>query len=58
MLTDAGIAYTKVISENNVDLVNEYGVKMGGTLVVVSNGTFTKYENGAALRQYIKSVKQ
>ena len=57
MLNDAGIAYTKVVSEDNVDLVNEYGVRMGGTLVVISNGTISKYENGAALRQYIKSVK-
>ena len=43
ILDKAGIAYTALLANENVELVNELGVKQAPTLVVVKNGQASKF---------------
>ncbi len=54
-LDQAGIAYRKLLADENVDLVEEYGIKMAPTLVVVkADGTAEKISNLSNIQKYIR----
>ena len=56
MLDKAGVAYTKVLAEENVDLTNALGIKQAPTLVVVSGGNVEKFTGVSDIKKYIQSV--
>ena len=43
LLDKAGVAYEKLLANENVELVNEFGVKQAPTLVVVKDGVVSKF---------------
>ena len=51
ILDKAGIAYTALLANENVDLVNELGVKQAPTLVVVKNGEASKYAGVSEIKK-------
>ena len=53
LLTKANIAYTKVYAHENVELTQSLNIKQAPTLVVVENGSATKYTMVAEIKQYI-----
>ena len=57
-LEKAGIPYKKVFADENVDLVQKYGIKQAPTLVVADNGIeIEKAVNLSNIKKYIDSVK-
>ena len=56
MLDKAGIAYTKVLAEENVDLTNALGIKQAPTLVVAAGGNVEKFTGVSDIKKYIQSV--
>ncbi len=56
LLTKAGIAYTKVMANENIELSESLGLKQAPTLVVVANGEITKFPAVAGVKEYLKSV--
>ena len=56
-LEKAGIAYQAYDCFENQDLVAEYGITQSPTLVVVSNGKMTKFDDISAIRKYIEEEK-
>ncbi|MBR2397726.1 MAG: ribonucleoside triphosphate reductase [Clostridia bacterium] len=57
MLDKAGIAYTVIDAEENVELTKEYGVNKAPTMLVVKDGGVDRYENASNIKGYIESVK-
>ncbi len=51
ILDKAGYAYTALLANENVDLVNELGVKQAPTLVVVKNGEASKYAGVSEIKK-------
>ena len=57
-LEKAGIPYKKVLADENVDLVNKYGIKQAPTLIVADNGVeVDRAVNLSNIKKYIDSVK-
>ena len=57
-LEKAGIAYEKVYADENVELVERFGIKQAPTLVVAENGVeVTKAVNLSNIRKYIETVE-
>jgi len=56
LLDKAGIAYTKVLAEENVDLTNALGIKQAPTLVVAAGGDIQKFTGVSDIKKYIQSV--
>ncbi len=58
LLEKEGIAYEKLLAEENAELATEFGIKQAPTLVVTSaDGQITKFAGVGAIRQYIDMVK-
>ena len=53
LLDKKGIAYTKLIADENLDLVAAYGVKQAPTLVVIKDGQFTNYKGIEEIKKYL-----
>ena len=57
-LEKAGIAFEKVYADENVELVERFGIKQAPTLVVAENGVeVTKAVNLSNIRKYIETVE-
>ncbi len=57
LLDKAGVAYTKLLAEENVALFESLGVRVAPTLVVVSGGSIDKYPTVPNVKAYIKSIE-
>ena len=55
ILDKAGGANEKLLANEHVDLVNEFGVKQAPTLVVVKNGSFEKYTGGSDIKKFLNA---
>ena len=55
ILDKAGFAYEKLIATENVDMTNKYGVKQAPTLVVVKDGTATKYSGVSDIKKMLNA---
>ncbi len=53
LLTKAGIAYTKVLAEENVVLTESLGIKQAPTLVSVADGKTEKFVSVANIKKFI-----
>ena len=56
-LDDAGIAYTVVDAEEQLDLVSQFGISQAPTLVVVNGAEAQKYINASNINRYAASQK-
>ena len=56
MLDKAGIKYTVVNAEENVEMTVKYGVKKDPTLLVPNGNSFETYDNASEIRKYIESI--
>ena len=55
LLDKAGIEYTIVDAESNIDLVNKFNIKKAPTLLVPKMGGYDMFENVSFIKQYIES---
>ena len=53
LLDKAGVAYTKLLANENVDLTKKYGVRQAPTLVVVKNGELSKHTGVSDIKKYL-----
>ena len=56
LLSKAGIAYTKVLAEENVALAESLKIRQAPTLVSVVEGEATKYVSVPEVKKYIQAV--
>ena len=57
-LEKAGIPYKKLLADENVDLVNKYGIKQAPTLIVAENGVeVDRAVNLSNIKKYIDSIE-
>ena len=55
-LSKAGVAYEKVLADDNMDLARAYGVKQTPTLIVTDGkGGFEKFAGAGAIKQHLVS---
>ncbi len=57
LLSKAGIAYTKVLAEENVALTESLGIKQAPTLVSAAGGDAEKFVSVANIKKYIQTVQ-
>ena len=57
LLDKAGIGYTKLLAEENVELTNALGIKQAPTLVVAVGGEIAQYKGVSDVKKYIQSVQ-
>ncbi|MBQ8683823.1 MAG: ribonucleoside triphosphate reductase [Clostridia bacterium] len=57
LLSKAGIGYTKVLAEENVELTEALGIKQAPTLVAAVGGEVAKYTGVSDVKKYIQSVQ-
>ena len=55
LLDKAGIEYTTIDAEDNVDLVNKFNIKKAPTLLVPKMGGYDVFENVSFIKQFIES---
>ena len=55
LLDKAGVEYTTIDAEDNVDLVNKFNIKKAPTLLVPKMGGYDIFENVSFIKQYIES---
>ncbi|MBQ4155534.1 MAG: ribonucleoside triphosphate reductase, partial [Clostridia bacterium] len=55
ILEKAGVDYTKLLANENVELVNALGIKQAPTLVVVSGGEVAKYTGVSEIKKYLNA---
>ena len=53
LLDKAGVAYTKLLANENAEMATELGIKTAPTLVVVENGSVAKYAGVSDIKKYI-----
>ena len=53
ILDKQGATYQKLLADENVDLVEQYGIKQAPTLVVVKNGVVEKYAGVSNIKKYL-----
>ena len=53
LLDKEGFAYTKLLANENVELVNKYGVKQAPTLVIIHGDGFEKYAGVSDIKKYL-----
>ena len=54
-LDKAGVEYTTIDAEDNVDLVNKFNIKKAPTLLVPKMGGYDVFENVSFIKQFIES---
>lgn len=55
LLDKAGIAYNKIIADENIEETKKYGVKLAPTLLVVREGQAEKYSNVSNIKKFIEN---
>ena len=55
-LDKAGYEYEPVLADQNVDMVNKYGVKQAPTLVVFNGDSYEKYAGAGAIKGFLNSL--
>ena len=53
LLAKAGVAYTKLIADENVELCRQYGVKGAPTLVITDGENFNSYYSVPEIKKYL-----
>ncbi|MBQ7642272.1 MAG: ribonucleoside triphosphate reductase, partial [Clostridia bacterium] len=53
MLDKEGVAYTKLLANENVELVNKYGIKQAPTLIVTDGENYEKYTGVSEIKKYL-----
>ena len=53
LLDKAGVAYEKLLANEHVDLVNEFGIKQAPTLVVVKDGVVSKFAGVSDIKKFL-----
>jgi len=56
LLDKAGVAYVKLLAEENAELVTALGIKQAPTLAVVAGGDIAKYVGVSEIKKYIQSL--
>jgi len=56
LLDKAGVAYTKLIADENAELAREFGLKGAPTLTVIKNGEFTNHKGVSDIKKYIETL--
>ncbi len=56
LLNKAGVAFEKLIADENVELCKQYGVKGAPTLVITDGGLTASYYSVPEIKKYIASV--
>ena len=56
-LNDNGISYVKMYAEENVDLVETYGVRQAPTLVAAGKDAFEKYAGVSEIMRFVNQAK-
>ncbi len=56
LLQKAGVAYEKVIAEENVDLCRQYGIKGAPTLVITDGENFQTYYSVPEIKKYLATL--
>ena len=56
LLTKAGVAFEKLIADENVELCRKYGVKGAPTLVITDGETFTSHYSVPEIKKYLASL--
>ena len=56
LLTKAGVAFEKLIADENVDLCRKYGVKGAPTLVITNGDAYTSYYSVPEIKKYLASL--
>ena len=57
LLSDAGIKYTVIDAEEQVELTKQYNVKKAPTLLVPNGGTLERYENVSNIKKFVEEHK-
>ena len=57
LLEKAGIGYTKLLAEENVELTEGLGIKQAPTLVVAVGGEIAQFKGVSDIKKYIQSVQ-
>ncbi|MBS6446633.1 MAG: ribonucleoside triphosphate reductase [Clostridiales bacterium] len=58
MLDKAGIAYTKVLAEERLDLVNKYDIKQAPTMIIEGAGCTEVYVGAPEIKAFIESRRE
>ena len=53
LLAKAGVAYTKLIADENVDLCRQYGVKGAPTLIITDGDNFNSYYSVPEIKKFL-----
>ena len=56
LLTKAGVAYEKLIAEENVELCHKYGIKGAPTLVITDGENHVNYYSVPEIKKYLASL--
>ena len=56
LMDKKGIGYTKLIAEENLDLVSMYGIRQAPTLTVIKDGEFVNYKGIEEIKGYLASI--
>ena len=56
LLEKAGVECTKLLAEENADIVAEHNIKQAPTLIVTRNGEVTKYTGVSEIRKFISAA--
>ncbi len=57
LLAKAGVAYTKILAEENISLSESLGIRQAPTLVVVTDGNTEKFVSVPNIKKFISAVK-
>ena len=57
LLNDAGIKYTAIDAEEQVELTRQYNIKKAPTLLVPNGGTLERYENVSLIKKFVEEYK-
>ncbi len=57
LLNDAGIKYTPIDAEEQVELTRQYNIKKAPTLLVPNGGTLERYENVSLIKKFVEEYK-
>ena len=56
LLDKAGIAYTVIDAEENIDMTMEYSVKKAPTLIVPNDHGYDVFENASNIKGFIEKT--
>ena len=56
LLTKAGVAFEKLIADENVELCRKYGVKGAPTLVITDGEAFTSHYSVPEIKKYLANL--